>query len=420
MIRVCDAIMGAGKSSAAITYMNEHPNEKFIYITPFLDEAARIKKSCPALHFVEPSNKMDEHKHSKVKHTASLIEQGRNIATTHQSFKRYTDEMLENIHTMGYTLLIDENMDTLEEYSVHPADVDMLIECGYLSVNGEACHTTDKRYTGIAFRELFDNLEARNLLVIKDDDDDDGKPKIKKIYCWALQPELLRAFKDVIIMTYLFEGQGLYQMLEMNHMEYEHIGVAVFGSGKNKQYRFDADSKYVPAYVKGIRNKIHILDNPKLNAIGAKKTALSMAWFGKGDSDVKQLKNNIYNCMNNIWRKCPSAEKLWGTYSDMEDKLKGEGYSKQFLTFNSRATNEYSNRTKLVYAVNLFSNVAKKKFFEKHGVKMDDDMYALSTMVQWIWRSAIRDGKEIEIYLPSRRMRELLINWMDKISKEAE
>ncbi len=27
MIRVCDAIMGTGKSSAAITYMNEHPNE---------------------------------------------------------------------------------------------------------------------------------------------------------------------------------------------------------------------------------------------------------------------------------------------------------------------------------------------------------------------------------------------------------
>ena len=27
MIKVCDAIMGTGKSSAAITYMNEHPNE---------------------------------------------------------------------------------------------------------------------------------------------------------------------------------------------------------------------------------------------------------------------------------------------------------------------------------------------------------------------------------------------------------
>ena len=33
MVRVCDAIMGTGKSSAAITYMNEHPEKRFIYVT---------------------------------------------------------------------------------------------------------------------------------------------------------------------------------------------------------------------------------------------------------------------------------------------------------------------------------------------------------------------------------------------------
>lgn len=42
MIKVCDAIMGSGKSSAAITYMNEHPDDKFIYITPYLNEVKRI------------------------------------------------------------------------------------------------------------------------------------------------------------------------------------------------------------------------------------------------------------------------------------------------------------------------------------------------------------------------------------------
>ena len=47
-IKVCDAIMGSGKSSAAIAYMNEHPQQKFIYITPYLEEAVRIRESCPA------------------------------------------------------------------------------------------------------------------------------------------------------------------------------------------------------------------------------------------------------------------------------------------------------------------------------------------------------------------------------------
>ena len=30
-----------------------------------------------------------------------------------------------------------------------------------------------------------------------------------------------------------------------------------------------------------------------------------------------------------------------------------------------------------------------------------------------IWRSAIRDGKPINLYIPSKRMRELLINWIN-------
>ena len=38
-------------------------------------------------------------------------------------------------------------------------------------------------------------------------------------------------------------------------------------------------------------------------------------------------------------------------------------------------------------------------------------------MVQWIWRSAIRDGNEVNLYIPSRRMRELLIGWIDSVSK---
>ena len=43
---------------------------------------------------------------------------------------------------------------------------------------------------------------------------------------------------------------------------------------------------------------------------------------------------------------------------------------------------------------------------------MDEDAYALSEMLQFIWRSAIRDGKEIWVYLPSVRMRSLLEEWI--------
>lgn len=70
-----------------------------------------------------------------------------------------------------------------------------------------------------------------------------------------------------------------------------------------------------------------------------------------------------------------------------------------------------------MYIVNLFMNVNEKKFYQKHGIEVDEDAYALSIMVQWIWRSAIRDGDDIGLYIPSRRMRNLLINWIEKTSK---
>ena len=46
MIYILDAVMGTGKTTAAINYMNEHPDQKFIYITPFLEEVSRVKKKC--------------------------------------------------------------------------------------------------------------------------------------------------------------------------------------------------------------------------------------------------------------------------------------------------------------------------------------------------------------------------------------
>jgi hypothetical protein len=63
-------------------------------------------------------------------------------------------------------------------------------------------------------------------------------------------------------------------------------------------------------------------------------------------------------------------------------------------------------------------NVGEKLMYAGRGCDIDEDVYALSVMLQWIWRSAIRDGKDITLYLPSVRMRELLVSWINKVSYE--
>ena len=404
MIKVCDAVMGTGKSSAAITYINEHPEKKFIYITPYLEEAKRIKDACPNAHFVEPSNADDEYDHKKLVHSAALIHKGFNITSTHQAFKGYTHDMLTDVRRNGYTLIIDESVDVLEQFNVNPDDLQMVIDAGYIKEDNGAFSIIKDDYKGNAFRDLFNMLKSRELVRIKRRSD--------SLFYWVLPPELVMAFDDVFILTYLFEGQSIHHFLEIYNIQYEFIGI----DHTDGVFRFCDGPGYTPEYVSNLRNMIHILDNDKLNSIGDGTYSLSMNWF-KTPENVEKLKKNMYNCFRNVWGDCAADKRMWGAYSDAEYKLRGKGYSNAFIVFNQRAVNGYRDKNHLIYPINIFMNVEEKKFYAMHGVDVDEDLYALSIMIQWIWRSEIRDGSEIYIYVPSKRMRTLLINWIDSVSK---
>ena len=62
--------------------------------------------------------------------------------------------------------------------------------------------------------------------------------------------------------------------------------------------------------------------------------------------------------------------------------------------------------------MNVFMHPSLKIFLSRHNVTPDEDTYALAIFIQWIWRSAIRNGEEIWLYVPSKRMRTLLKDWI--------
>lgn len=401
--------MGVGKSSSSIAYINAHPEKRFIYITPYLDEANRIKQGCAGARFVEPSNRRREYHFRKVEHTAALIREGRNITSTHQAFKGYTQEMLEDIRRQHYTLIIDENVDVLEPMDFHPEDLQIAVDEGYVVEKNYVYTLGDREYNGKAFRELISWLKSREILRI---DDKDGQ----SLFYWALPPDLLTSFDDVFILTYMFEGQSLHHFLQIYNLQFSYIGVHRTEDGG---YCFGEAPGYVPEYVSHLKERLHILDDPRLNNVGDDRTAMSMNWYKRGGEEVDQLRRNVSNYFNNIWRDVPADRRLWGGYNGSCNKIRGKGYTKAFLTFNAKATNEYRDRDCLVYISNIYMNVNEKMFYEAHGIKVDEDAYALSIMVQWVWRSAIRDGGEVNLYIPSKRMRTLLTNWIEEVSASA-
>ena len=42
-----------------------------------------------------------------------------------------------------------------------------------------------------------------------------------------------------------------------------------------------------------------------------------------------------------------------------------------------------------------------------------NDAYALTELIQWVWRTRIRRGEPITLYLPAPRMRGILIDWLE-------
>ena len=417
MIKIVDMVMGSGKSSAAITYMNEHPEKRFLYVTPFLDETERIVNACSALKFKTPSEKIPEYRFSKSNHLRSLVNQRRNIALTHALFLRIDDVGAQAITDSGYTIIIDEVVDVFGDVPASQEDIKLLSEAGYLNsyeTGGqyEYYRMSEKayQYDGL-MNEFFDN--AKRGQIVQTNGWQGGKQI--KYGIWEVNRRLFTLSDEIFILTYMFDGMPMKGFLEANKLPYSFMYVRKEQDGK---YRF-SDVGEMPSYIQNLRNMIHVCDKDSINQIGNGEHDLSVNWTkgGKEDGRLAALRRHVNTYFRRHIPEGIGADKtLWTTFKYGRDEVKGKGASdKNFLAFNAKATNAYGDRAALAFCVNVFMNPNLLNYLRHVGANVDEKKYALAVMVQWIWRSRIRNGQEIWIYIPSRRMRGLLLSWIDDL-----
>ena len=427
-IIVVDSIMGSGKTSWAIEYMRNNPNHKYIFVTPFLDEITRIRSALPELEFYEPNYKRSD---TKLEDFNLLLMDGRNVATTHCTFSASTPETIEYLKAGHYTLVLDEVLDVLVGFNeacgdrITNKDVDALLERGFIEVDqfGKVTWIAPD-YTGSAYTNVERTARNGTLFLL------DGK-----FLVWSFPAEIFALFEDVYVLTYLFDGSYL-----KPYFAYHEISFTL------RSVKRDGDSYRLTDYDPAIaerqtyKNLITIWGDHKLNAFDA--ASLSKSWFDRKkrkDPKLKELKNMIYTFFHNA-TKAKAADILWTCPKEDYPKLKGDGYTKRplteaekamtdkersklkrdcFLSCNTRATNDYADRSVLAYIFNLFPNPYVKRYFENKNavehtdIHVDEDMLALSAMLQWIWRSRIRNLQPITIWIPSTRMRNLFVTWLN-------
>ena len=413
MITVVDAPCGAGKTSWAIEHINgAGVGERFLFITPFLSECDRVVKSCSG--FYQPSSRSGRGK--KLNNLIDLVKGNKNIVTTHSLFSSVDDEFIAAIKDKNYTLIIDEALNVLNEVNLYEddvsgnkkttADINTLIEKEIIKTDSDGKISWDENYSLGKYNYVEANARHNNLFLAGN-----------YLVMWMFHQELFseELFKNIYIMTYQFQYQMQSYYFKFYDIKYNIYGV----ERRGEKYELTAelnDSEFRA----GARKLITICDDEKMNYLGTvsldnpkARTALSLRWYSTNTEQCDKLHKNIVNFWKNKAR-CSANEFMWGTFKDYYPKIKGREVSaKNFVAINARATNDYANKTCLCYLSNRYLNPNFVRFFAKRKVKVDQDGFALSELIQWIWRSAIRNGEKIYLYIPSERMRNLLKSWME-------
>ena len=415
-IKVVDGIMGSGKTSLAIQDMNAHPERRYIYISPFLDEAARIVRSCPALDFREPDASQYG---TKSRHFHRLIEKGQNISSTHRMFEGISTEVLDLLRVKNYHLILDEAISVLYDYNMsgdtesrrwstsHAAtmtqnDVETLVESGFLDVNDEG----QVQWVGqrLSRYDKMRDLADRGTLYFVND----------KALIWSFPEEVFSPsiFRTVTILSYQFSYQMMSKYLEFFEIQYDKFYVEQDAEGKYFLLPYELGARHEVEFRKLLKDRIHIVNDPKLNAmgdpVGGRINSLSKSWWERNGGDAMEtLNKNLTSFFRRV--TASASERAWSTFVSEKKKVSGKFVNiKHWVPMNSRATNQYKAKTAIAYCINRYAHPNTVSFFTKRGLTLNHDEYATSEMLQFLFRFAIREKKPIDVYVPSFRMRELL------------
>ncbi len=413
VIEILDCCCGSGKTTKLIDDISKLNNDtKVIYVTPLLSECYRVSGAYPKetedgdVDYSQPEiqefggyiydtshklySKFFQHPTasnkdgSKLTGLTSLLEQGHNITTTHALFRSLTKEHLDLIKSQNYLLVIDEVLSVYTEYLELKNELPKLLEnkIMFLDTDGVTLRWNRTLCCDLERYETEINLCDSGSLLLLDN----------KVLLWEMSPEILSCFKQIKMATYLFDDSYMCGFLKYHGFTYT---TETFGK-KGKDFK----------------SLIQIVNDDKLNKIGDRITALSSSSQVNNRTYNDQLKKNLVNLFNHK-HKVPKEERLWCCYKGAFNSIKGFGYTKNFLAVGTKATNNYAHTSVVAFTVNLFANPIIARHLQTKGITIDENKLALGEMIQWLYRSRIRKDESIVAYIPSRRMRELLIDWLN-------
>jgi hypothetical protein len=430
-IKVVDSPVGTGKTSWAINHINElPPDTKILVITPFLKEVDRFISSCPERKFVQPDTR---HGHGrKIAHLLKLILEEKNIVSTHSLFSNLDDKLIDALRASNYILILDEVFNVIEKFDMWEeltwtssqekdeltrTNINTLVSNKFIEIKDDFKVVWIEKEHEITKYNVLKHLADRELVYLINGE--------LLLWTFPIEVFLPGVFDEIYILTYQFDYQVQSYYYKYFDVKYDRYHIEQIDG----QYELipTTNNNYEKDWIEKINPLLNIIDNEKLNKIGniykdnrfvRMKTALSKSWYMTNEEKIKKISNNMINFFDH-YTDAKGPERMWTCFQNDIKRFKQSHLpNKNWLALNCRATNEYSNKTALAYPINRYINPFYVHFFLKKDVKLDQDGFALSELVQWIWRSAIRNMQPVQLYVPSERMRTLLIKYLNNESIE--
>lgn len=359
-----------------------------------------------------------------------LLSEGQNVALSHELFKLLNDTAIDRIKEFDYTLFLDEEIEVVELSDITQDDLKILKEQRLIEIDptSKRVKWLDSQYHG-DFERTKREIQQKALYEVE-----------QNIILWQLPPGIFEAFHQVYIMTFLFRGSMLFLYFQKYGMSFQYLHVEkdsqekyYFSQGYEEVSKLEkVRIKFLLDVYEGRLNTNYLPESKKKRDI-QEYSGLSSSWHQnrKNKKYINVLNRNAVNYIQN-YRHAPKNTVIWTTFKPAANKYENRRMKANcrwsgriscnectrpcgvnFVSCNARATNRYADRTTLIYLCNIFPVPPVVQYLSQGTTaEFDADLYALAQLMQWIWRSAIRSGEAVSLYLPSARMRELLLDWL--------
>lgn len=420
-VEILDSIMGSNKTNRVLDWIDSNPNERYLYISPLLSEVDNTSRLATNLKHVSFEFPTTEDSDTKSDDLLAKLEIGANISCTHSLYLGMSEKHLDLIEKYGYIVIIDEEVGVIDAFKKYSTD-----DLAYLSANGDIeISDEDGMISWIGaelgkkakYKQFYNLCKAKAVYATKRSD---------TMLVTQMPVELFTRAKRVIIMTYMFKGnvldnflklkkvdvipftdvsptvidkQSIRDLIDLKPLDRKllKLGMSVYAYSKMDKKGFDLISNYIRST--GL-------------SVGAKAKD-TMYTFPKDVSPVEMKSGKRVAPRGFLTYKTDLVDDDGNVVLDSKGKPKTQD-NFCWLHSGCRATNKYSYKWYLAHCYDRHPNLSVETYLYEYGSPIDKNVFALSEMLQWIWRSRIRNGEPIVLAIPNIRMHNLFLDWLNE------